>query len=366
MRRKLEAIEAEMAKEPTDIRPPMPEVEEEQSVTVSEQKPPLPRGGGLKLKLSWRTCKKALTTLSLKDCTSTCCNQIVYINHSTCSDKRVCGYDSKEDKWFFLPDTPCYGSTLTAIKDKLTAVGGTVKQYIHSETVTNTLFSLNGKGISAKWSESFQPMPTKRCYTTVVCSLQFLVVMGGRVAARVRGEHTTEHTTVIEVMDCDTQQWSTASSLRHPFYIDRGVAAICRNRLYLMEIGRQALWVCSVRDLLKSPKVAMEWHEINLHATNATLVNFCEQLLVVGGSEADEKDTNGIHVFDPETGIWEEISKMPTARSNSLAIALSGDRLMVVGGEEHYEEYVEYDFDKVRTEVSTRQLCRADIATIVQ
>ena len=260
---------------------------------------------------------------------------------------------------FFLPDTPYYGSTLTTIKDKLTAVGGMVDPSRGYETITNTLFSLNGKGISAKWSESFQPMPTKRCYTTVVCSLQFLIVMGGCVAGG-------GYTSIIEVMDCDTQQWSTASSLRHPNYMYRGVAAICRNRLYLMEIGQQALWVCSVRDLLESSKVAMEWHEIKVLTKNATLVTFCERLLMMGGSEADEEYTNSIHAYDPETGIWEEISKMPTARSNSLAIALSGDRLMVVGGEEQYIKYEAIGYCHTKEDVNIRELYRADIATIMQ
>ena len=52
-------------------------------------------------------------------------------------------------------------------------------------------------------------MPTKREYTAVVCGRKALTVAGGK------GEWWAKLTTV-EVMDTDTLQWSTVSSLPHP------------------------------------------------------------------------------------------------------------------------------------------------------
>ena len=89
-------------------------------------------------------------------------------------------------------------------------------------------------------------MQTKRVFSAVVCSGKALVVAGGK------GESYTRLTTV-EVVGTDTLQWSTASSLPHPF--SDATATVCGERVYLGggwdERGlTKSVFTCSLSALL--------------------------------------------------------------------------------------------------------------------
>ena len=110
----------------------------------------------------------------------------------------------------------------------MTAVGGEQSSWLRGK-FTNTLLSLvASEGSRWKWVEHFPPMPTRRVFTAVVCSGKALVVAGGK------GEGYTRLTTV-EVMNTDTLQWSTASSLPHPF--SDATATVCGDRLVYLAGG---------------------------------------------------------------------------------------------------------------------------------
>ena len=110
----------------------------------------------------------------------------------------VYSYDSEEQMWSSLPQSPHSYCSLAVVSGLLTAIGGGL-----GRNVTNQLFSLTGKG---KWVERFPPMLTKRYGTAAVCSGKSLVVAGGS-----RRDCKLSHT--VEVMDTETLKWSTASSL---------------------------------------------------------------------------------------------------------------------------------------------------------
>jgi hypothetical protein len=44
-------------------------------------------------------------------------------------------------------------------------------------------------------------------------------------------------------------------------------------------------------------------------------VTFCEQLLVVGGIDSDNKSTTAVYMYNQATNSWNVISHMTTARS---------------------------------------------------
>ena len=71
--------------------------------------------------------------------------------------------------------------------------------------------SLTLLSLTDKWTRQFPPMPTKRRLTAVVCSGKSLIVAGGL------GEED-KNLSIVEVMDTEILQWSTASSLPHPLY----------------------------------------------------------------------------------------------------------------------------------------------------
>ena len=180
-------------------------------------------------------------------------------------------------------------------------------------------------------------MPTKRFGTAAVCSGKSLVVAGGR-------DHKLLHT--VEVMDMETLQWSTASSL--PFALRYASATICQDRIYLlgydMSNEPRSVLACSMTDLLQSCRpqslgarleslnLQEVWHRVaDLPAHSSSCATLCGQLLAVGGDD-DNSFTTAIHQYNPVTNSWEVISHMPTARSDTLVAVLPGNKLMVVGG----------------------------------
>ena len=159
----------------------------------------------------------------------------------------VHAYDPPTQQWSTLPECPQVNFSLAVINGLLTAIGGNL-----SGQATNTLLSLAGEDRGRKWMEKFPPMPTKRWSTAAVCSVKSLIVAGGTTGT---GRYTDNLATV-EVMDTETCQWLTASSLPHPF--NAASATICGDRLYLLggydsKDWTKSLLTCSVPDLLSVP-----------------------------------------------------------------------------------------------------------------
>ena len=246
------------------------------------------------------------------------------------NSNRVYSYDSDKQMWSSLPQIPYSYCSLAVVSGLLTAIGGGP-----GRNVTNQLFSLTGEG---KWVERFPPMPTKRYGTAAVCSGKSLVVAGGG------GEYFALHT--VELMDTETLQWSTASSL--PFALLYASATICQDRIYLLGYDfsnePRSVLACSMADLLQScrpqsPGARLEtltlqevWHRVaDLPVHLSSCATLCRQLLAVGVHD-DNSYTTAIHQYNPATNSWEVISHMPTARYDTLVAVLPGNKLIVVGG----------------------------------
>ena len=248
----------------------------------------------------------------------------------------VLAYDSTKSVWFELPRCPNCNFSLAVINDLLTAIGGRTPE----GKLTSTLLSLTDK----KWTEQFPPMPTKRWLTAVVCSARSLVVAGGTGGVI--------YLSTVEVMDMETLQWSTASSLPHQ--LTHVTATLCGDQIYMLGGRDQSdkfcnlVFTCSLAALLQScqsrsqgsltktsslasgPKV---WHHIaDTPVIRSTCASLRGQLLAVGGDDSDEKETTAIHAYNTTTNSWEIISHMATPRSSCLVAVLPHNELMVVGG----------------------------------
>ena len=276
--------------------------------------------------LQWRKCGRAPGTMSKPSCVVD--GNMAFFNDYTSKD--VYSYDSEKQIWSSLPQSPHSYCSLAVVSGLLTAIGGGSGKH-----ATNQLFSLTGEG---KWVERFLPMPTKRYGTAAGCSGKSLVVAGGS-----GGDHKLLHT--VEVMDSETLQWSTASSL--PFLLRYASATICQDRVYLlgyyMRNEPRSVLACSIADLLQSCRsqslgARLEtltlWHQVaDLPLCASSCASLCGQLLAVGGSNDSFKNyTTAIHQYNPATNSWEVISHMPTARYDTLVAVLPGNKLMVVGG----------------------------------
>ena len=190
----------------------------------------------LPLRLRWSTCGRAPCEMATPT-SSVVEGNMAYFNplHSN----NVYSYDSEKQMWSSLPQSPHRLCSLVVVSGLLTAIGGWL-----GRNVTNQLFSLTSAG---KWVERFPPMPTKRNGTAAVCSGKSLVVAGG-----LGRDHKLLHT--VEVMDTETLQWSTASSL--PFALRYASATICQDCIYLLGQDSNtepcSVLACFMADLLQS------------------------------------------------------------------------------------------------------------------
>ena len=249
----------------------------------------------------------------------------------------IFSYDSADNNWSELPECPKYTFSLAMVSNLLTAIGGMTPKGDY----TNSLLSLT----DMKWMKQFPPMPTKRWLTAVVCSGRSLVVAGGT------GEGCKILRTV-EVMDTETQQWSTASSLPHP--LTQATATLCGDQVYMLggrdqsDIFCTSIFTCPLVTLRQScqsgslgarmktlfvasgPKV---WHQLaDTPVTLSTCASLHGRLLAVGGEDSDENTTAAIHAYNTTTSSWEIISHMATPRLRCLVVVLPHNQLMVVGG----------------------------------
>ena len=247
----------------------------------------------------------------------------------------VFAYNSTNNKWSELPKCPNSDFSLAMVNSLLTAIGGMKPNY----EVTNSLLSLTDN----KWTKQFPPMPTKHWLTAVVCSGRSLVVAGGV------GEGG-KYPSTVEVMDTETLQWSTASSLPHPLY--QASATLCGDKVYMLggfdqnDKPSKSVFTCSLAALLQScqsqslgerlktlssasrPEV---WHQLaDTSVTLFTCASLHGRLLAVGGR--DSRATTAIHMYNTTTNSWEVISHMTTPRYRCLVVVLLHNELMVVGG----------------------------------
>ena len=74
------------------------------------------------------------------------------------------------------------------------------------------------------------------------------------------------------------------------------------------------------------------WKEISsLPVGETTLASFGGHLLAIGGYNSGNP-TNDVYRYDSHTNSWHVISQMKKKRSLCLAVTLSEDQLIVVGG----------------------------------
>ena len=287
--------------------------------------------GSSSIKLMWRDGGKAPRKMYGE--VATVDGSVAYFRPEDLMLRPVYAYNSATNRWPELPECPKYGFSLAVINSLLTAIGGKTPDH----EVTNSLLSLTDN----KWTEKLPPMPTKRQSTAVVCSGRFLVVAGGEGGRE-------DKLSTVEVMDTETLQWSTASSLPHPLY--QATATLSGDRVYMLggfsESGpSKSVFTCSLATLLQScqpqslgPRQrsggSKVWHQLaDTPVTLFACTSLNGQLLAVGGDDSDDKTTNTIHVYNPTTNSWKVISRMATPRTQCLVVVLPHNELMVVGGD---------------------------------
>ena len=275
------------------------------------------------IKLTWREGEKAPCKMNESSYSATD-GTTLYIRHDS---EFIYAYTISTSSWSQLPRCPTYICPSVIINNLLTLVGG-----FNGGTITNQLFSFTGEGSGRRWTEKFPPMPTKRWGSTALCTGTALIVAGG-------DKKLFSDLKTVEVMNTETEQWSTAADLPQPLWV--ASAAICGDHVYILG-SNKVVYTCSVLTLIQSCKSflasirnrdARVWKEAATPpVTETTFVSIHSQLLAIGGLDSDKKPTTAIHMYNPTTNSWAVISQLGTPRCRCIAAVLPNNQLMVVGG----------------------------------
>ena len=180
-------------------------------------------------------------------------------------------------------------------------------------------------------------MPTPRQAAACVTAKGALVVAGGSDGSSALA--------TVEVMNIDTKQWTTVSPLPQK---QSDLSGIVRgDSLYLAggSPPSKSVFTCSLPDLLSSSnsltsrssqatRMQTLWKEVSsLPAVDSTLASFGGHLLAIGGKDDSTNSiTSDVFSYDSHTNSWSVVSQMKVKRSECLAVILSEDHLIVVGG----------------------------------
>ena len=205
---------------------------------------------------------------------------------------------------------------MAVINNALTTIGGKDCQY----SVTNTLLSLFG----SSWEEVLPPMPTKRKLPAASTPTHLVVAGGWR----------SRTLSIVEVLNTETLQWSTANNL--PEAVLYPQMTTCGGCLYLAN-DISSVFSCSMKDLLKSTNSSdgdSVWTKLaSIPISNgSTLATLGGRVLAIGGEVGVINPTGAIHCYDVATNSWSFVGEMPTPRSPALTAVLPSNELVVVGG----------------------------------
>ena len=245
------------------------------------------------------------------------------------------------DKWGSLPKGPYVNFTLAMVNGFITTIGGC--KTVGSDQPTNSVLSLVTESKGKKWVESIPPMPTRRQETSTVSTDHFLIVMGGRGMGG-------ERLNTVEVFRQESKQWHVAGCL--PLPLTRPTASICGEEIFIgsgspsQGIVSKSVY-CSTLSKLLSPYYTFPasntrggsvlqhsaWREIaGIQADHYTLCSLGNKLIAVGGVEMAHCSSSAVRKYDTDKNEWEVVGHINYGRCLSLAAALGGDTMVVVGG----------------------------------
>ena len=257
------------------------------------------------------------------------------------ADQNIYTYKMSSSNWFKLQHGTYRRSSLAVVNNLPTLIGGEC-----DGNTTNKLLSLTIRAGIARWTELLPSMPTKRRSASSLCTGTTLIVAGG-----VGDEHVQA---VIELLNTESRQWSSAIDLPEPMYFGSLIHA--SDQVYV--IGRcnrhmkhmKSAYTCSLSALLQtchlrslggriarslsSTKRGAIWRRIcDVPVRYSSYVSLHGQLLAIGGLDSHTKTTSAVHAYHPSSNCWEIISHMATPRQQCYAAVLPDETLIVIGGE---------------------------------
>ncbi len=253
---------------------------------------------------------------------------VVYGNTAFFScDYDIYSFTIPDNNWTKLPLSKFKDFSMVVIDGVLTTIGG----WDFSTAESDVILSLSPG--QTCWKEVLPPMPNGRTKPATVTTDSHLVVAGG-IAFPSR-------THIVEVLDTNTLQWSTASDIPLSSYIPW--MTLCGGGNIYLRQGN-TVHSCSVDVLLKSCKpiatLACSNDSVSVWSRLAdtpvefdtSLVTVREHILAIGGCDGCQHPTADIYCYDVATDSWSVIGQLPTPRFRVLTAVLSSNEVIVLGG----------------------------------
>ena len=259
--------------------------------------------------------------VGLEGASSTVDGNVAYFKPA--KSRTIFQYQSQNNQWFLMLVHPLDDFTIVCVDHVLTTVGGKTDGLFSD--CSNAVYSL----IDSKWVKHFPPMQAKRKVPAAVYTESNLVVAGGI-------DLYTNQFAKIEVLNTQTKQWCTASSL--PFKMAQASAAVCGEHIFLTaghgssKRERYSVLKCSLKALVQPKQKSSVWEKIALlPGVLSSLVTVNGRLLVVGGRDHNDRPKKDILEYEPATNSWNFVGQTTVARSSCLTAVLPGNKLMVIG-----------------------------------
>jgi serine/threonine protein kinase len=276
------------------------------------------------VKLSWTGGAKPQEDFSSVYGAAVVRGNTAYLSHQ----HTVYSYTPFQNKWSILPlcTHRCFG--LAVINNLITAVGGLDK----GGAVTSSLLSLSAGLFDKIWKDLLPPMLNDRMRPATASTSTHLVVAGGQDQAKLFS--------TIEVLDVKTLQWSCIRPCALPQQVSSPQLMLCSGHFYLCSSNGNC-FSCPEEDLTKTVLVDGDhktgvWMKIASLPVkhNSCLATLRGRLVALGGAENElgENPSEAIHCYDGSANSWSLIGKMPTPKSRVLAVTLSNNELVLVGG----------------------------------
>ena len=227
-------------------------------------------------------------------------------------------YNLTINQWSSFIATQYCHFGMTVLDNKLVTVGGKTKNH----EVVKKVLVLN----AGQWKD-YSEMPTARYYATAVGYHSRLIVVGGQT--KIEGKWTTVSTT--ELLDTTNKCWYTCSDLPSP--CQNLKVAIINDKLYLL--GGVDKDVKPSSQVFIASLDTPSTHQLNWQSAPNTPwclsapVVLCNKLLIIGGLRRSQ--ISEVCIFNPLTGLQEQITNIPAARAVPAAVGVDNN-ILIIGG----------------------------------
>lgn len=237
--------------------------------------------------------------------------------------------------------------TLVNVDGMICAVGGEdCKEEIREQDLDGTKSAKRSpiRGLMSEsrfkhWAEYFPPLPTQRNYVAVVYTQGVLIIAGG-TTNQSTGEDTRNSQSV-EILDVNSKQWYTTSSLPHR--IQRPSMIATSNHIFINgAYDKQVYYTSFTHLLLTATRSACSdeprngeqiWKPIAPCPTsNVYLSQLDEKPIVVGGLISKGHCSKDIHMYNIDENRWLVVSEVSVPqRFSQVTVSPDNTIILAVG-----------------------------------